>query len=221
MTIKSENRARKLSQDIIAAGKWISERHWVPATGGNFSARLNTAECLVTASGKHKGHLEEKDLLTIKWSGNKLDCKGKPSAETRLHTQIYDLDSTAQAVFHTHSIHTTVFSRLIDAPVYRFNGYEMQKSIKGNTTHESDLLLPIINNSQDMQALAAVVQQRWEASPMPFAFLVKGHGMYAWGNTIDEAKRHLEGWEFLIECELKRIQLRPLLPDNIKQGNLR
>jgi methylthioribulose-1-phosphate dehydratase len=220
MTIESENPTRKLSQDIILAGKWISERHWVPATGGNFSARLNLSECLVTASGKHKGHLVEEDLLTIKWVGSELDCKGKPSAETLLHTKIYDLDKTAQAVFHTHSVHTTVFSRLIDAPFYRFNGYEMQKSIKGNITHESNLLLPIINNSQDMQELAETVKQRWEASPMPFAFLVKGHGMYAWGGSIDEAKRHLEGWEFLIECELKRIQLLPLLSDNIRQGNL-
>ncbi|MCZ2722532.1 methylthioribulose 1-phosphate dehydratase [Marinomonas sp. 15G1-11] len=219
MTTELDNQTLALSQAIILAGKWISGRQWVPATGGNFSARLDKKQCLVTASGKHKGHLCSDDLLTTSWTDQELICDGKPSAETLLHTQIYDLDESAQAVFHTHSVQATVFSRLIDAPSYRFNGYEMQKSITGNTSHADDVRLPIVNNSQDMRLLAAEVKTRWQDNPMPYAFLVKGHGMYAWGDSIETAKHHLEGWEFLIECELKRIQLLPLLTDHIKQGN--
>jgi len=220
MTIKSDKTTLQLAQDIIAAGKWISDRHWVPATGGNFSARLDQKTCLVTASGKHKGNLQPVDLLNVSWNGRDLICAGKPSAETLLHTQIYDVDDKAQAVFHTHSVQTTVFSRLIDASYYCFQGYEMQKAISGNLSHEETVRLPIVNNSQDMHLLAEEVRTLWQDNPMPYAFLVRGHGMYAWGNSIEEAKRHLEGWEFLIECELKRIQLQPLLSDNQKQGNL-
>jgi len=36
--------------ELIEAGKWVSQRGWVPATGGNFSARTETGY-VVTASG--------------------------------------------------------------------------------------------------------------------------------------------------------------------------
>jgi methylthioribulose-1-phosphate dehydratase len=31
-------------------------------------------------------------------------------------------------------------------------------------------------------------------------FLVRGHGLYAWGETLAAAKRHVEGLEFLLSC---------------------
>ncbi len=139
MSIQSDKTTQKLSQDIVLAGKWISERHWVPATGGNFSARLSQNTCLVTASGKHKGHLRPEDLVNISWINRSLTCAGKPSAEALLHTQIYDLDEKAQAIFHTHSVHTTVFSRLIDASAYSFQGRKMQKAIADNQSHEETM----------------------------------------------------------------------------------
>ena len=209
-----------LAEQLIVAGRWISARHWVPATGGNFSARLTQDTCLVTASGRDKGQLTADDLLHLQWQGSTLTSQGRPSAETLLHTQIYDLDSAAQVAFHTHSVQSTVFSRLIETPSYRFHGYEMQKAIEGNNSHTSELILPIVDNSQDMTALAHTLALRWQQEgPMPYAFLVRGHGMYAWGKDMQSAKRHLEGWEFLIECELKRIQLTSLMTDTQRAGN--
>ena len=192
---------------IIQAGQWISSRHWVPATGGNFSARTGQNTCFVTASGRHKGVLTESDLLETSWHQSDLTCQGKPSAETLVHTQIYDLDQTVQVIFHTHSVNSTIFSRLIHQSSYCFNGYEMQKSISGNITHDADLILPIVDNQQDMKILASQIKKTWSELTMPYAFLVRGHGMYVWGKNIQQALQHLEGWEFLIECELKRIEL--------------
>ena len=31
-------------------------------------------------------------------------------------------------------------------------------------------------------------------------FLIRGHGLYAWGRDIAEARRHVEGLEFLLSC---------------------
>jgi|GEM_PF-6747725 len=33
-------------------------------------------------------------------------------------------------------------------------------------------------------------------------FLLAGHGLYGWGSSIAEAKRHIEVFEFLMECRL-------------------
>jgi len=32
-------------------------------------------------------------------------------------------------------------------------------------------------------------------------FLIRGHGTYAWGKDLSEAKRHLETLEYLCHCE--------------------
>jgi methylthioribulose-1-phosphate dehydratase len=40
-----------------------------------------------------------------------------------------------------------------------------------------------------------------------WGYLIDGHGLYAWGRDMAEARRHLEAFEFLFDCEL---QLRAL-----------
>jgi methylthioribulose-1-phosphate dehydratase len=193
---------------LCALGRWIATRHWVPATGGNFSVRQTANSALVTASGKDKGELSPQDLLPVSWHGSELSCTaGKPSAETALHTCLYQLDTSIKAVLHTHSVSATVFSRLIGAEQYIFTGYEMQKAISGNLSHDTPCPLAIFDNTQDIPALAEQVRQRWQLSPLNYALLVRGHGLYVWGNSLEQAKRHLEGWEFLINCELERLKL--------------
>ena len=39
-------------------------------------------------------------------------------------------------------------------------------------------------------------------------FLLSGHGLYAWGATAADARRHVEGLEFLLACHLEERRLR-------------
>lgn len=192
---------------LCALGRWIASRHWVPATGGNFSIRSGENSALVTTSGKDKGELSPQDLLPVSWQDGTLSCPGKPSAETALHAQLYQLDSQIKAVLHTHSVQATVFSRLMNDDNYLFTGYEMQKAISGHSSHDAPCALAVFDNTQDIPALAQQVRQRWQQQPLNWGLLVRGHGLYVWGRNLDEAKRHLEGWEFLINCELERLKL--------------
>ena len=192
---------------LCALGRWIANRHWVPATGGNFSIRSSEHSALVTASGKDKGELSPQDLLPVSWQDGSLSCPGKPSAETALHARLYQLDPAIKAVLHTHSMQATVFSRLISDDSYLFHGYEMQKAISGNSSHDIPCALALFDNTQDIPLLAQQVAQRWQQQPLNWGLLVRGHGLYVWGRSPDEAKRHLEGWEFLINCELERLKL--------------
>ena len=36
-----------------------------------------------------------------------------------------------------------------------------------------------------------------------WGYLIDGHGLYAWGRDMAEARRHLEAFEFLLGCELE------------------
>lgn len=195
--------------DIIEVGRWIDQQGWCPATGGNFSARVSDRQALVTASGCHKGYLTENDFLVVGLDGRPVaESSGlKPSAETQLHTRLYGLDASIGAVLHTHSVASTVLSHVTSGDWLEISGYEMQKALSGNITHDETIRLALFDNTQDMSVLADQVTSRWQQQPLSWGFLVSGHGLYAWGRDIAEARRHLEGLEFLFACVLEMRKL--------------
>jgi methylthioribulose-1-phosphate dehydratase len=82
-----------------------------------------------------------------------------------------------------------------------FEGYEMQKSIHGCSTHLDQLKLTLFENSQDIQLLAAQVRARWSEVDRHHSLYLRGHGIYCWSNSIFKARAALEGWEFLFEAD--------------------
>ncbi|MDX1356338.1 MAG: methylthioribulose 1-phosphate dehydratase [Halomonas venusta] len=187
-----------LQTELLAAISWAAQQGWTPATGGNFSARTE-AGYLVTASGRDKTRIQADDLLLCNLDGKVLSGDGKPSAESDLHAALYRLDPTINCVLHTHTLASTVLSRRFPNGI-ELSGFEMQKALQGNVTHDASVLLPVVPNSQDMDELAEHVRSGW---PMPWGFLVAGHGIYAVGDSIASCRRHLEAIEFLLSCVLE------------------
>jgi methylthioribulose-1-phosphate dehydratase len=183
----------------------FGQRGWCRATSGNFSARIDAAHCLITQSGREKSTLNADDLMICDLEGNPRDNDCRPSAETPLHTLLYRLDEQIGAVLHTHSITATVLSRAATASV-DINGFEMQKAMLGITSHEQTLTVPVFDNSQDMTGLAAIVGKAWADGRLSgHGFLIRGHGLYAWGSDLAAARRHVEGLEFLFGCVWQEI----------------
>ncbi|MBU6958417.1 methylthioribulose 1-phosphate dehydratase [Pseudomonas sp. CVAP len=193
----------QLAQQIIDAGRFLYGRGWSPATSSNYSTRLSATEALLTVSGKHKGQLGMDDVLATDMSGNSLEPGKKPSAETLLHTQLYNWRADIGAVLHTHSVNATVLSRLLQGPVITFEDYELQKAFSGISTHESKVRVPIFDNDQDIGRLASKVQPWLDDHPECVGYLIRGHGLYTWGPKMSDALRQIEAFEFLFECELK------------------
>ena len=190
---------------IAAIGRFASVRNWVPATSGNFSARIDANSIAVTRSGVDKGALGPAQIAAVE-----LDAPIPPgmSAETPLHSARYRADVNVGAVVHVHTVAATVLSRLCARDgALLLSGFEMHKALNGITTHETDIALPIFDNAQDTVALAARVEARLSASPPVPGYLLAGHGLYVWGRTMEEARRHLEGLEFLLCCTLEERRL--------------
>ncbi len=197
-----------LSQAIIDAGRFLYGRGWSPATSSNYSARLTSAEALLTVSGKHKGQLTADDLLAVDMNGRSLEKGKKPSAETLLHTQLYRWQPEIGAVLHTHSVNATVLSRVCPSDSLVFADYELQKAFSGIATHESQVVVPIFDNDQDIERLAARVQPWLDEHPDCVGYLIRGHGLYTWGAQMNDALRQIEAFEFLFDCELKMRMLQ-------------
>ncbi|MEQ4453172.1 methylthioribulose 1-phosphate dehydratase [Kosakonia sp. YIM B13605] len=191
-------------QQLVAACHWIGAKGWAPATGGNMSVRQDADWCWLSESGKDKGSLTTADFLQVSIADNHAPSGRKPSAETGLHTLIYRLYPDANAVLHVHTVNATVLSRVEKSPALLLNGFEMQKSLSGQTTHLDTVPVAIFDNDQDIDALAVRIADYAQTHPLRYGFLLRGHGLTCWGRDVAEARRHLEGLEFLFECEMQR-----------------
>lgn len=196
-------RLRRLADEIIANVRELAQAGWTPATSSNFSRRLDERHAAITVSGRDKGRLTPDDIMVVDFDGQPVATAHRPSAETLLHTQLYRRFPEIGCVLHTHSPVQTIASRLYaGAGHVRFKGYELQKAFAGNTTHEGSVDVPVFANTQDMPALAAQVDALLDQQPL-WGYLIDGHGLYAWGRDMAEARRHLEAFEFLLGCELE------------------
>ena len=201
-------RLRHLAGELITNVRELSEAGWTPATSSNFSLRLDDRHAAITVSGRDKGRLTEADIMVVDMDGRAVGSDHRPSAETLLHTQLYSRFADIGCVLHTHSRVQTVASRLFaGAGQVRLEGYELLKAFRGNTTHEAEIDLPVLPNSQDMSTLAAQLDALLGDRCM-WGYLIDGHGLYAWGRDMAEARRHLEAFEFLLGCELDLRTLR-------------
>ncbi len=191
------------AREIARHGRELAALGWTPATSSNFSARIDEARIAITISGRDKGRLGDADIMQIDAEGRAITPGARPSAETLLHTQLYARFPDTGAVLHTHSHNQTVASRLFgrDGGI-RIEGYELIKALRGHDTHDTAVVLPVFPNTQDMPTLVAAVD-RWiaQGNTLP-AYLIDGHGLYAWGLDLAEARRHLDAIEFLLGCEL-------------------
>ena len=156
-----------LARLIAEVGGGFYRRGWVLGTSGNFSV-VTSSEPLrlaITASGADKGALTPDHILYIDSNGDLISGSGKPSDETRLHLAVVR-ERGAGAVLHTHSVWSTLLSDAFpnDGQLV-IEGFEMLKGLAGVKTHEHQESLPIIENSQDMKALAGAFEEALKRYP--------------------------------------------------------
>jgi methylthioribulose-1-phosphate dehydratase len=211
-------------QDIHAKG-------WATGTGGNFSmvVQRDPLRLLMAPSGVDKGLVQPEDLIEVDGQGVVVAGSGKASAETLVHLQLAQ-DLQAGAILHTHSVFNTLLSEyFLDQGQLTLSGYEMLKGLEGIKTHETVVQVPIFPNSQDMALVSQWVGDRFSHlsprssssqnlsstdpthsspnEPCPYGFLLASHGLYSWGATLFQARRHLEILEFFMELTYRKLNL--------------
>jgi methylthioribulose-1-phosphate dehydratase len=193
-------------------GAMLWQRCWSVGTSSNYSVVINREplELLITASGKDKGRLTPADFVRIGANGKPTtDGQPKSSAETLLHVVAAQQPGVG-AVLHTHSVWGTVLSDyFFPQGGFEVSGYEMLKGLEGIATHETTAWVEIFENTQNIAALAEQVRERMNdaADPLQYGYLIRRHGLYTWGRDLDEARRHIEIFEFLFECVARRMIL--------------
>jgi methylthioribulose-1-phosphate dehydratase len=145
--------------------------------------------------------------MLVDLAGQSLDAR-RSSAETLLHTFIYQRYPDAQVVLHPHSVNATLLSR-VSGDYLELQDYELLKAFPGIDSHECTVRVPVFDNDQDITRLAKTVDDCLAALGAAHGYLIRGHGFYTWGGSIEDALRHVEAFEFLFECELRMMEIRP------------
>ncbi|PYT42238.1 MAG: methylthioribulose 1-phosphate dehydratase [Acidobacteria bacterium] len=197
----NDKRFAEAAARLTEIGRDFYARGWVLGTSGNFSGVTSREplRLVITSTGLDKGSLTPAQFLEIDEAADVVRGNGRPSAEALLHIAIAR-GVDAGAVLHTHSVFSTVLSGSHSAQGgIALEGFEMLKGLEGVRTHKHREWLPILENSQDMIELGERVSKTLRESPGIHGFLLKEHGLYTWGAGLQEAKRHVEILEFLME----------------------
>jgi methylthioribulose-1-phosphate dehydratase len=186
---------------VITLAHHAGAKGWVPATSGNFSVRIDKSDCAVTASGGDKGALTAAGIIRAGING---PAHPRASAEAPLHYLMYKLSPSIGAVAHVHAQPAVLASLVLaqDGHV-RIEGLELLKALNGIKTHATHVDVPVFDNDQDMDALAARVEARLKADELGWGFLLAGHGLYAWGADTQQTLRHLDALDYLFTLMLK------------------
>ena len=195
---------QQFHQDFISTIKDLHRRGWCDGTGGNFSVVIqqNPLVLLMAPSGVDKGQVREEMLIEVGANGEVIRGHGRASAETSMHLKIVK-QLGCGAVLHTHSTTATLISSIAEQQGFvTLEGWEMLKGLQGVTTHEQQVQIPVVANDQNIERLAQTSEPLLDKAP--HGLLVAGHGLYAWGKTLSEARRHVEILEFLLEVHWKQ-----------------
>ena len=209
--------AQQLSETMAA----IHRRGWCDGTGGNFSCVLQRQplELLMAPSGVDKGSVAAEQLIVVDASGTVLRGDCRASAETQLHLALVE-SCGAGAVLHTHSQAGTLLSQHYgpkespahpntDVAYLCLHDLEMLKGLEGIPSHASRIAIPVLANDQDLHRLRATAEPH--LCQAPYGLLIAGQGLYAWGQDVATARRHLEILEFLMEQRWRQLLLEALL----------
>lgn len=187
---------------LSAEAKRLAAFGWMRGTSGNLSMVV-TREPLrlaVTASGGDKGELTERDMVLVDGEGasegRPPPGAAQPSAEAAVHARIVSLTG-AGAVVHVHPVGAVAASLLWPSGV-AVPETEMLKGI-GMLPGEP-AVIPVVPNSQDMRVLADHIEDGRDRR-IP-GLVVAGHGLYAWGADLMQARHHTEVIEWLLELAL-------------------
>lgn len=199
------NKLQKIKEELAAVIRAYHTKGWSPATSTNYSFRMedNPAVIYVSKSGIDKSQFQADDFMEVDFNGAALPSYAgiRPSAETLIHCQLYTLFPDMFCILHSHSVYSVLQSMKNNMDV-KLEGYEVLKGFDGITTHETQVQVPIFDNTQDMSAFSNLLKNENSRLTVP-AFIMRKHGTYAWGKSLFEAKRHLETAEYLFEVDWK------------------
>lgn len=196
----------QIVEELIETAKVFYNKNWLLGTSGNLSHILThkPLRFIISATGTDKGNLSQKSFVEVKLASNEKILETdttdlKPSGEAILHAAVYQ-KINASCVIHVHSpISICIAKFFLQQGEYSFNGFEIQKGL-GFSDKLQSCRVPIFTSVMDLKSLSQKISSKIQSNQV--AFLIEKHGLFAWGESVTAAKRHVELLHHMFEYEL-------------------
>ena len=188
-------------------------------TWGNVSLRDPELKVIaIKPSGVAYETMKEDDIVIVDYSGQVVNGALRPSVDLATHLELYLRHPEINGIVHTHSTYATAFA-------------QKGKAIRVYGTTHADYFsseIPCAGNLSPSQmdeyekntgVIISELIKPGKANELPAA-IVKGHGAFAWGQSVEDAVYHaivLEQVAKLAYLTETLPGLTPQLPDHIKK----
>lgn len=180
----------ELKEQVCDMNKRLLELGLVEFTWGNASALdRETGLVVIKPSGVEYDKLTPKEMVVLDLDGNTIDGVIKPSTDTYTHLEIYKAFPKVGAVVHTHSEYATVWAQVARSiPAY---GVSQADFCLGDIPCTRALTSEEIYGEYEKNAGLSIAREFIDRDCLssPGA-LVRNHGPFAWGESIDEALKN-------------------------------
>ncbi|MEW2549329.1 class II aldolase/adducin family protein [Streptomyces sp. NPDC047002] len=158
--------------DLVATARRTAAEGLVVGTSGNVSVRVGDL-VLVTPSGVPYDRLGPGDTVAVRLDGTQVLGTLTPTSELPMHLAVYRTTG-ARAVVHTHAVHATAVSTLVDElpPVHY-----MTAALGGPVR-----VAPYATYGTD-----ALAERMLEALDGRTGCLLQNHGAVTYGASLDQA----------------------------------
>lgn len=169
-------------------------------TAGNLSAREGQDNFWITASGQSKGILTEQQFINMSIDGTIIEQNAgyKPSAETSIHIAAYTLFPRIQSCLHVHMVEG--YWVCDDHPQSNWIPLPNIEMLKGFGWKKGPAHILVTENHDHVPDIAQDMMRMYTQPKQSFVvpgFLIRGHGVTAWGVSIEEARNRIELLSFL------------------------
>lgn len=157
----------------------------VVLTWGNVSARdEKTGLIVIKPSGVPYETMKADDMVVVDIEGNVVEGDLSPSSDLPTHLYLYKEYGWIGGVVHTHSTYATAYAQSgKDIPVY---GTTHADAFYGKVVCSRDMTDIEIDNEYEYNTGKVIVETVKNAREVP-AVLVKNHGVFTWGASVQKA----------------------------------
>lgn len=183
---------RKTDQDLnqlFDRALWIAhtlfQRNQVSGSAGNFSFRFKE-HIYITAGGTCFGTLKKEDYAVLDREFRHIDGP-RPSKEAPLHCMLYQKQKEIQAVLHTHSFYSTLWSCM--------ENESSSDCLPSYTPYLKMKLGNVVRVPYELPGSEALFQRFEQSLTDAKGYLLANHGPVIGAGSMEEAFYALEGLE--------------------------
>lgn len=170
---RSTQPLRQAWTQVVRTARRTTADGLVVGTSGNVSARVGDT-VLVTPSGVPYDRLGPRDIVGVDLEGRQVLGTLTPTSELPMHLAVYRHTDDAAAIVHTHAVHATAVSTLVD----ELPAIHYMTAALGGPVRVADYAL--YGTDELAEKMLSALRDR-------SGCLLRNHGTVVYGATLDQA----------------------------------